>query len=122
MMEHDNVRKKRMYTCMCDWVTLLYNRKLTEHCEPAKMGKNKKHYFKKERKHYFSNLKQKGFFISHAPLTTALFVFFCLHSIPHRSSLSSIFLFSFFEPTLIILFNYQVGKAHSHSLSRLLSY
>jgi len=43
MMEHDNVRKKRMYTCMCDWVTLLYNRKLTEHCEPAKMGKNKKH-------------------------------------------------------------------------------
>ena len=28
-MEHDNVRK-RMYICMCDWVTLLYSRKLTE--------------------------------------------------------------------------------------------
>ena len=26
MMDHDNVRK-RMYTCMCDWVTLLYRRK-----------------------------------------------------------------------------------------------
>ena len=25
VMEHDNVRK-RMYTCMCDWVTLLYSR------------------------------------------------------------------------------------------------
>ena len=28
-MEHDDVRK-RMYICMCDWVTLLYRRKLTE--------------------------------------------------------------------------------------------
>ena len=27
MMEHDNVRK-RMYICICDWVTLLYSRKL----------------------------------------------------------------------------------------------
>ena len=26
MMEHDNV-KKRMYTCMCNWVTMLYSRK-----------------------------------------------------------------------------------------------
>ena len=33
-MEHDNV-SKRMYICMCDWVTLLYNRKLIEHCKPA---------------------------------------------------------------------------------------
>ena len=24
-----------MYICMCDWVTLLYSRKLTEHCKPA---------------------------------------------------------------------------------------
>ena len=38
VMEHDNVRKK-MYTCMCDWVTLLYSRKLTEHCKPAIMEK-----------------------------------------------------------------------------------
>ena len=34
MMEHDNVRK-RMYTCVYNWVTLLYSRKLTEHCKPA---------------------------------------------------------------------------------------
>ena len=46
MMEHDNVRK-RMYTCMCDWVTLLYRRKLTEHCKPAIIEKNKNHYIKK---------------------------------------------------------------------------
>ena len=40
MMEHDNVRK-RMYTYMCDWVTLLYSRKLTENCKPAIMEKIK---------------------------------------------------------------------------------
>jgi len=39
MME-DNVRK-RMYICMSDWVTLLYSRKLTEHCKPAIMEKIK---------------------------------------------------------------------------------
>ena len=33
--------RKRMYTCMCDWVTLLYSRKLTEHCKPAIMEKIK---------------------------------------------------------------------------------
>ena len=31
-----NVRK-RMYICMCDWVTLLYSRKLTEYCKPVIM-------------------------------------------------------------------------------------
>jgi len=36
----DNVRK-RMYICMYDWVTLLYSRKLTEHCKPAIMEKIK---------------------------------------------------------------------------------
>ena len=30
----DNVRK-RMYICMCDWVILLYSRKLMEHCKPT---------------------------------------------------------------------------------------
>ena len=30
-----------MYTCMCDWVTLLYSRKLIEHCKPAIMEKIK---------------------------------------------------------------------------------
>ena len=30
-----------MYTCMCDWVTLLYSRKLAEHCKPTIMEKIK---------------------------------------------------------------------------------
>ena len=30
-----------MCLCTYDWVTLLYNRKLTEHCKPAVMEKNK---------------------------------------------------------------------------------
>lgn len=41
--------KNRMYTCMCDQVTLLYGRKLTEHCKPA-MTKKKKIIFKKTQK------------------------------------------------------------------------
>jgi len=36
----ENVRK-RMCICMSDWVTLLYSRKLTEHCKPAIMKKIK---------------------------------------------------------------------------------
>ena len=39
MME-DNVRK-RMDVCICDWVTVLYRRKLTEHCKPTIMEKTK---------------------------------------------------------------------------------
>ena len=34
MMEHHNMRRK-ICTCMCDWITLLYSKKLTEHCKPA---------------------------------------------------------------------------------------
>ena len=30
-----------MYACMCDWVTLLYSTKLTEHCKPAILEKIK---------------------------------------------------------------------------------
>ena len=37
--------EKRMYTCMCNWVAMLYSRKLTEHCKPAITKKN--HYIKK---------------------------------------------------------------------------
>ena len=37
----ENTVKKRMYICMCDRVTLLYNRKLTEHCKPTTMEKIK---------------------------------------------------------------------------------
>ena len=33
--------EKRMHTCMCDWVTLLYSRKLTERRKPAIKEKNK---------------------------------------------------------------------------------
>ena len=33
-IEPDHVRK-RMCTCMCDWLTLLCSRKLTGHCVPA---------------------------------------------------------------------------------------
>ena len=33
--------RKRMYICMCDWVTLLYSRKLTDHCKPVIMEKIK---------------------------------------------------------------------------------
>ena len=33
--------EKRMYTCMCNWVTLLYSRKLIEHCKPAILEKIK---------------------------------------------------------------------------------
>ena len=34
---------------MCDWVTLLYSRKLTEHYKPAIMEKNKNHYIKNKK-------------------------------------------------------------------------
>ena len=35
-----------MYTRICNWVTLLYTRKLTEHCKLAIMEKNNNHYIK----------------------------------------------------------------------------
>ena len=40
-----------MYTCMCDWVTLLDSRNLTEHCKPAIMEKIKIIKLKKEKNH-----------------------------------------------------------------------
>ena len=36
------MREKRIYTCLCNWVSVLYSRKLTEHCKPAIMKKNNK--------------------------------------------------------------------------------
>ena len=33
--------EKGMYMCICDWVTLLYSRKVTEHCKSAIMEKMK---------------------------------------------------------------------------------
>ena len=58
-----------MYTCICNWVPMLYSRKLTEHCKPAVMEKNKKlyknkkqnktcHFKKKEKKNL--KIKKKG--------------------------------------------------------------
>ena len=35
--------EKKMYMCMCYWVTLLYGRNLKEHCKPAIKEKNKNH-------------------------------------------------------------------------------
>ena len=32
---------------MCNWVTMLYSRKVTEHCKPVIMKKNKNHYKKR---------------------------------------------------------------------------
>ena len=40
-------KKKSMYTCMCNWVTMLYSRKLTEHCKPATMEKKNCYIIKK---------------------------------------------------------------------------
>ena len=31
-----------MYKCMCNWVTMLYSRKLTGHCKPDLMEKKTK--------------------------------------------------------------------------------
>ena len=39
--------EKRLYTCMCNWVNLLYSIKLTERCKPAVMEKIKVIIYKK---------------------------------------------------------------------------
>ena len=47
---------------MCDWVTMLYSRKLTEHCKPAIMEKSKNHYIKKDfYSFFFSPLTFKNY-------------------------------------------------------------
>ena len=35
---------------MCNWVTILYSRKMTEHCKPAIMEKDKNHYINLKKK------------------------------------------------------------------------
>uniref|UniRef100_A0A4X1TZ52 Uncharacterized protein n=1 Tax=Sus scrofa TaxID=9823 RepID=A0A4X1TZ52_PIG len=55
---------------MCDWVTLLYSRKLTEHCKPAIMEKIKIIFLKKTYeicrskflRQYQCKLELEGFF------------------------------------------------------------
>ena len=41
--------RKRMYVCMCDWVSFLYNRKLAKHYKPTIMEKIKIILKKKEK-------------------------------------------------------------------------
>ena len=43
---------KIMFICMCDWVILLYSRKVTEHCKPTISEKIKIIKKKKKRKRY----------------------------------------------------------------------
>ena len=38
--------EKRIYTCMCNWVTMLYSSKLAEHCKPGIMRKKIKKFLK----------------------------------------------------------------------------
>ena len=52
----DNVRK-RMYISMCDWVALLYGRKLTEHSKQTVMEKIK--IFKKKRMTEYNEKKKQ---------------------------------------------------------------
>ena len=60
------MREKRTHTCMRNWVTMLYSRKLTEHCKPGIVKKkNKNHYIKKEDTPPFyrkPKKRQKGIF------------------------------------------------------------
>ena len=50
--------EKRSYTCMCNWVTMKYSRKLTEHCKPAVI-KNKNHYIKEKNNKFINKQKRK---------------------------------------------------------------
>ena len=40
-MEHDGGQCEKKNVYVCDWVTLLYGRKMTEHCKPTIMEKIK---------------------------------------------------------------------------------
>ena len=64
MMEHDDVRK-RTYICMCAWLTWLYSRNLTEHCQPAMMEKIK--IIKKKKKN--AEVYLQGPFLSYLYVT-----------------------------------------------------
>ena len=44
---------------MCNWVTMLHSRKLTEHCKPAVMEKNKNHYTNKKKLVYIWKIDDK---------------------------------------------------------------
>ena len=42
--------RKRMCICICNWVTLLYSRKMTDHCKPSMIEKNENHLKKRNKK------------------------------------------------------------------------
>ena len=79
--------EKRMYTCMCNWVTLLYSRKLTEYCKPAVIEEIKI-IIKKKRKRVnrmltiMQGVKKKSqgrkFLSFHLVQVSKSFVFSCL--------------------------------------------
>ena len=50
MLQRGTLRKLRTCTCVCDWVTLLCPRKLTEHWKPATLEKIKIIIKKRKRK------------------------------------------------------------------------
>ena len=56
--------EKRIYTCMCNQVPMLYSRKLTEHCKPSKMKKK-----------FFLNIS-KWLSLGHKNFWQAFFSFF----------------------------------------------
>ena len=48
-----------MYTCTCDWVTLLCNRKLTEHCKSAIMEKISYFLKRQNKKPYLVSMRMQ---------------------------------------------------------------
>ena len=53
---------------MCDWVTLLYSRKWTEHCKPAIMEKTKNYkiFFGGTQLHVGSQFLDQGLNLGHS--------------------------------------------------------
>ena len=63
-----------MYTCMCNWVTMLYSRKLTEHRKTAIMEKNKNHHIKPNKQNtVLNNLGELWFFSIYLVLNTTAY-------------------------------------------------
>ena len=78
--------EKRMYICKCNWVTLLYSRKLTEYCKPAIIKKNKNHYkWKEKRKNSLKSWwKKKGLYTKQVGNPSPISAF-CLGLLSHCS-------------------------------------
>ena len=57
-----------MYICMCNWVTLLCSRKLTERCKPAIMEKNKNRFKKMNDKNLQTKEKNLNLYYNNAKI------------------------------------------------------